>query len=91
MSERDDRYARNDLPSDTAEFRAAPDASASTAQFRAFAADQDRPGDQRRADGSWPEQPWAGESPSGSSGRTVALIIGVVVVLAVLVAFFVIG
>jgi hypothetical protein len=91
MSERDDRYARNDMPSNTAEFRAAPDTSASTAQFRAFAAGQDNRTDQRRPDGSWPEQPWDGESPGGSSSRTVALIIGVVLVLAILIAVFVIG
>ena len=90
MSERDDRYVRNDLPSSTAEFRAAPDVSASTAEFKAFAAGQDVRAEQRGA-GSWPEQPWAGDPPSRGSGRTALLIIAVVVVLAILVAVFFIG
>ncbi|HVB42358.1 MAG TPA: hypothetical protein VNF47_06560 [Streptosporangiaceae bacterium] len=92
MSERDDRYARNNLPNSTAEFRATPDISASTAQFRAFASARDTGYDQPRQDtGSWPEQPWAGEAPSGGSGRPVALIVAGVVVVAIAVAvlFFV--
>jgi hypothetical protein len=88
MSEHDDRYARNDLPRTTAEFRAAPDASASTAQFKAFAAGQDTAADHRGDPGSWPEQPWAGGSTKSSSGRTAVLVIGIVVVAAVIVAFF---
>jgi len=92
MSERDDRYARNDLPSTTAEFRAAPDASASTAQFKAFAAGQDARSDQRPS-GSWPEQPWAGEAPGRARpGLAVGLVIGAVVLLVVAVAvFFAVG
>ncbi len=91
MSERDDRYARNDLPSNTAEFRAAPDASASTAQFKAFAAGRDvdasrpRPG----AD-AWPEQPWAGEVAARSSGRTAVIVIAAIVVVALVVALIVV-
>ena len=88
MSDRDDRYVGNDAPSlprNTGEFRAAPDASASTAQFKAFASRQ-TDGVGRSADsGSWPEQPWPGEAPSSGSGRTTALLIGGVVVLAVIV------
>jgi len=91
MSERDDRYARNDVPSNTAEFRAAPDSSASTAEFRRFAAGPD-PKEDRSGASSWPEQPWAGDPPaSGGSSRTVLLVLGVVVVLAILVAVFLIG
>ncbi len=86
MSERDDRYVGNDLPSSTAEFRAAPDASASTAEFRAFAAGQGAPAAGQRADGFWPEQPWAGETPSRGSSRMVLLVIGVVVVVAIVIA-----
>ena len=101
MSERDDRnvrndYARNDhargdLPRTTAEFRAAPDASASTAEFRAFASGRDIRSDQRRDPGSWPEQPWSGDRQARGSGRMALLIIGVVVVVAILVAVFLIG
>lgn len=85
MSERDDRYARNDLPKSTAEFRAVPDVSASTAQFRAFASGQEIKPDQSRPAGSWPEQPWADDAPSRGSGRTVALIAGAVIALVVVV------
>jgi hypothetical protein len=87
MSERDNRYSHNDLPSTTAEFRATPDASASTAQFKAFASGQDigtsgsRPG----AD-AWPEQPWAGEVPARNSGRTPAIVIGAIVVVVLVIA-----
>lgn len=91
MSEHDDRYARNDLPRTTGEFRAAPDISASTAEFKAFVSSQDRD-ESRDQGGSWPEQPWAGESPGRSSGRTVALVVGAIVVVAVIVAvIFAIG
>jgi hypothetical protein len=90
MSERDDQYAGNNLPRTTAEFRAAPDASASTAEFRAFAAGQDR-GVGQPDTGTWPEQPWVGEAPSGGSGKTAIIVIGVVVVVAILVAIFLLG
>jgi hypothetical protein len=92
MSERDDRFARQDLPSTTAEFRATPDLSASTAEFKAFAADQDggsskpRP----RPEGTWPEQPWAGDTARWGGGRRTAVItIAAVIVVAValIVAF----
>jgi len=86
MSERDDRYARNNLPSNTAEFRATPDISASTAQFKAFASAHDSELDQPKADaGSWPEQPWAGEPASSGSGRRVVLIVGAVIAVAIVV------
>jgi hypothetical protein len=90
MSEHDDRYVRNNLPTNTGEFRAAPDSSASTAEFRAFAAGQQST-EQRGADGSWPEQPWAGGAPAARSGRTIAIIVGVIVVVAIVVAVVLIG
>jgi hypothetical protein len=83
MSERDDRYVGNDLPRTTGEFRAAPDASASTAEFKAFAAG--RVGGQVTDSGSWPAQPWAGEAPTSGSGRTIAIVVGAVVALVVIV------
>jgi hypothetical protein len=88
MSEHDDRYARSDLPRTTGEFRAAPDLSASTAEFKAFVASQDQQGAQRAgAGGSWPEQPWAGDAPKAGSGRgrTVQLAIGAAVVVAIVI------
>jgi hypothetical protein len=86
MSEHDDRYARTELPRTTGEFRAAPDASASTAEFKAFVASQDQQGAQRTgAGGSWPEQPWAGGAPKTGSGRTVGLAIGAAVVVAIVI------
>ncbi len=91
MSERDDRYARNDLPSTTAEFRAAPDSSASTAQFKAFAAGRDvDPGRSRSAADAWPEQPWAGEVPARNSGRTAAIVIAAIIVVALVVTLIVV-
>jgi hypothetical protein len=92
MSERDDRYAGNDLPSNTAEFRATPDMSASTAQFQAFAAGtESRPG-QHSPSGSWPEQPWAGEAPaSKGSGRTIAIVVGVLIIVAIAVVILLVG
>lgn len=90
MSEHDDRYARSDLPRTTGEFRAAPDASASTAEFKAFVANQDREGAERSgAGGVWPEQPWAGEAQRSNSGRTIALVaaaVAVVIIIALIVA-----
>ena len=90
MSEHDDRYARSDLPRTTGEFRAAPDVSASTAEFKAFVASQDQQGAQRAgADGSWPEQPWAGDAPKAGSGRTLQLAIGAAVVVAIVIVLII--
>ena len=90
MSQRDDRYA-GDLPRNTAEFRATPDLSASTAEFKAFAAAQDT-GTQQRPGTAWPEQPWAGEAPSGGgSSKTTLIVIGAIVVLAIIVAIVLFG
>jgi hypothetical protein len=86
MSERDDRYVGNDgpsLPRNTGEFRAAPDISASTAEFRAFAAGQTT-GTRQTDSRSWPEQPWDPGTSSGS-GRTIWLGIAGLVVLALVV------
>jgi hypothetical protein len=88
MSDRDDRYVGNDAPSlprNTGEFRAAPDVSASTAQFKAFAARQTDGIGHSTDTGSWPEQPWPGEAPASGSGRKSALLVGGIVLLAVIV------
>jgi hypothetical protein len=90
MSEHDDRYASGDLPRTTGEFRAAPDASASTAEFKAFVSNLDRDDNQRTGSGAlWPEQPWAGESARTGSGRTLAIAVGVIVALAVIITLIV--
>jgi hypothetical protein len=90
MSEHDDRYASSDLPRTTGEFRAAPDVSASTAEFKAFASGLDRDIQDRGASsGSWPEQPWAGESVKSGSGRTIAIAAAVVVAIVVVIVLIV--
>jgi hypothetical protein len=89
MSEHDDRYARSDLPRTTGEFRAAPDISASTAEFKAFVSSQAR-GEQRNGPpGAWPEQPWVGEPPASGSGRTIAIAVAAIVAVGVIVALVV--
>ncbi len=57
----------------TGEFRAAPDISASTAQFRAFAEDK-----------SEAAKVWDGAAPDRSPARIAILIAGVIVVLAII-------
>jgi hypothetical protein len=91
MSERDGRISRNDLPSTTAQFRATPDASASTAQFKAFAAGQGVGASRapRAGADAWPEQPWAGEAPAQGSSRTAAIVVGAIVVVALVVTLIV--
>ena len=94
MAERDDRYARNDgpsLPRNTGEFRAAPDASASTAEFKAFAAGQTSGARPTADTGSWPEQPWDAGAPAAGSGRTVWLVAGGIVVLVLVVVLIIFG
>jgi hypothetical protein len=90
MSEHDDRYASTDLPRTTGEFRATPDASASTAEFKAFVANQDQQDSERGGQrGSWPAQPWAGDAQGTGSRRTLGLIVGAVVVVAIVVILIV--
>jgi hypothetical protein len=84
MSQRDDRYGREDLPSTTAEFRATPDASASTAQFKAFAAGQAVNDEELDSPTAWPEQPWAGRPP-GTRKTRVLVIVGVLVLMAIII------
>ena len=62
------------MPTSTGEFRARPDISANTAQFRAFA-------DDKSAD---PESPWAMRAPGRSVGKMAAIVIGVAVVLVII-------
>jgi len=90
MPEHDDRYVRSDLPRTTGEFRAAPDASASTAEFKAFVANQD-PDDAQRGGrgGMWPQQPSAGQATKSGSNRMVALVGAAVVVIAIVIAIIV--
>jgi hypothetical protein len=94
MSERDARYAGNEssgsaYPSSTGEFRAAPDVSASTAEFKRFAAGQVNGTSPATDAGSWPEQPWDGGAPSdsgGGSNRTMMIVAGAVVLVLVVLA-----
>ena len=71
MTERQENPAATGRSMSTGEFRAAPDVSASTAQFRAFA-----------EDGSEPGKPWEMGAPGRSVARMALLIVGVAVVLA---------
>jgi hypothetical protein len=87
MSQHDDRYASTDLPRTTGEFRAAPDISASTAEFKRFMGEQAEQ-DQRGGASAWPEQPWAGPAAASGSNRTVLYLVGALVVVALLVAIF---
>jgi hypothetical protein len=89
MSEHDDRYARGDLPRTTGEFRAAPDISASTAEFRAFVAGRDPADGQQESGGTWPEQPWAGQAPTRGSRRTMTLLAAAIAVVVVIVVIIV--
>jgi len=86
MSDRDDRYVGNDalsMPRNTGEFRAAPDISASTAEFKAFAAGETDGVGRSTESGSWPEQPWPGKAPAADPRRKTALLVGGVIVLIV--------
>ncbi len=88
MSQHDDRYASTDLPRTTGEFRAAPDISASTAEFKRFMGEQSKQ-EQRGGASAWPEQPWAGQAPKHAPNRTVLYLAGVLVLVAVVVAIIV--
>jgi hypothetical protein len=81
MSERDaDPGASTNLPTTTGEFRARPDISANTAQFRAFANGQ----------AGEAEPPWAMRAPGRNVARMSAIVIGVAAVL-VLIAVLVLN
>lgn len=70
MSERDD----TGRPLTTGEFRSTPDASANTAQFRAFAGENSGEA----------EAPWDMNAPARSVGRLAGIVVLVAVVLAIL-------
>jgi hypothetical protein len=75
MAQRDDdQAAGTGRPLTTGEFRVAPDASANTAQFRAFAGPQSRE----------TEAPWDMKAPGRSIGRLAGIIVLVAIVLAVI-------
>jgi hypothetical protein len=78
MTERHENPAATGRPITTGEFRATPDVSASTAQFRAFAEDSSDPG-----------RPWEMAAPGRSVARMALLVVGVAIVLA-LVALLII-
>jgi hypothetical protein len=73
MTERHDDSAGNGRGMSTGEFRAAPDVSASTAQFQAFAEDR------AEVTGTWD----AG-APGRSPAKIAMLVAGVVVILAII-------
>jgi hypothetical protein len=73
MSERDD-FPGTGQPMTTGEFRATPDASANTAQFRAFASEQ----------AGNDAAPWEMKASGRSIGRLVGIVVLVAIVLAVL-------
>lgn len=73
----DDQAAGSRRPLTTGEFRAAPDVSANTAQFRAFANNQ--------SNGA--EAPWEMKAPGRNIGRLAAVIVLVAVVLVLLAIF----
>jgi hypothetical protein len=73
MTERHDESAASSRRMSTGEFRAAPDLSASTAQFRAFA-----------EDGTESAKAWDVAAPDRSRTRIAILIGAVIVVLAII-------
>jgi hypothetical protein len=75
MAERDvDPATRAGRPLTTGEFRVAPDASANTAQFRAF-------NNQQAGEA---EAPWEMKAPVRSVGRLAGIVVLVAIVLAVI-------
>ena len=75
MSERDiDPPGGTYRPISTGEFRATPDISASTAQFRAFAAEDDQDA----------QRPWAMRAPRRRVAALAAAVVAVAVVLVVI-------
>ena len=75
MSERDlDPSGGTRRPISTGEFRATPDASANTAQFRAFAA----------ANEGAAQRPWAMRAPKRNVAGLTAVVVGVAIVLVII-------
>ncbi len=75
MSERfEDPHSSAGRAMSTGEFRVAPDASASTAQFRAFA----------ESDAVDESRPWDMGAPGRNVARMAAIVIAVAVVIAVI-------
>lgn len=72
-----------DLPRNTGEFRARPDASASTAEFRAFARGQNTETESS-------ESPWAMSAPGRNVAKMAIIVVGVAVVL-ILIAVLVLN
>jgi hypothetical protein len=70
----DDQVAGTGQPLTTGEFRVAPDASANTAAFQAFAGPRSREA----------EAPWEMKAPGRSVGRLVGIVLLVAIVLAVI-------
>jgi cytochrome b len=73
MTERHHDSAGNGRRMSTGEFRAAPDISASTAQFQAFAEDRSE------ATGTW-----VASAPGRSPAKIAMLVVGVLVVVAII-------
>jgi hypothetical protein len=73
MTERHNESVTSGKPMTTGEFRATRDISASTAQFRAFAAESE-------ADGDW-------EGAPARSPAKIAMLIALVIVVLAIVAF----
>lgn len=74
MPERyEDPHSGAGRPMSTGEFRAVPDISASTAQFRAFADDEADAG-----------KPWYAGAQGRSVARIATIVVGVAVVIAVI-------
>jgi len=63
----------------TGEFRAAPDVSANTAQFQAFA-------DSRPPSGQW-STPAPAPNPRRMTGLVIAIVVAVLIVVALIIAF----
>lgn len=84
MSQHDDRSASTDLPRTTGEFRAAPDISASTAEFKRFMGEQDQQ-ERRGGAAAWPEQPWAGQTPDRQPSRRNLYLAGALALVVVLI------
>lgn len=79
MSQDDhDLSARPGRPLSTGEFRATPDASASTAQFQAFA-----------ASGGEVKRPWEMRTRGRNVARLTAIVIAAAVVIAIIAIFIV--